>query len=63
MLAKIGVYFYSGKTLESVLSAKRAMTRKVFERITPFTDGYSIEVASTIRMVNWGLKLPKYQLQ
>ncbi|HHU33270.1 MAG: glycosyltransferase family 2 protein [Zhaonellaceae bacterium] len=57
MLAKIGVYFYSGKTLESVLSGQRAMTRKVFERITPFTDGYSIEVASTIRMVNWGFKV------
>jgi glycosyltransferase involved in cell wall biosynthesis len=56
-LAKIGVKLCSGKTYSCILSGQRAMTREVFNAITPFAHGYSIEVASTIKIARLGVKV------
>lgn len=57
MLAKVGVYLYSGKLFDCILSGQRAMTRKVFNKIIPFTEGYSLEVSSTIKIARLGLRI------
>ncbi len=56
-LAAWGVYLYSGTTCDSVLSGQRAMTLEVFKKLLPFTPGYSVEVAATIKSAKLGIKI------
>jgi len=57
LLAKISVYLSSGRLYDSILSGQRAMTKEVFEQITPFSFGYSLEVSSTIKIARLGFKI------
>ena len=56
-LARIGMYYYSGKTLDSILSGQRALTKKVFNSITPFAEGYSVEIASSIKIARLNIRV------
>lgn len=56
-LAYWGVYFLSGVKCSSVLSGQRAMTIEVFKKMLPFSKGYSVEVAATIKAAKMGYKI------
>lgn len=56
-LAKIGVYFYTRKVVNSVLSGQRVYKRQVIEDILYIPDNFGVEVAMTICALNKGYKL------
>lgn len=62
-LAKFAVYLHSGKLYDCILSGQRAMTKEVFDQITPFTFGYSLEVSSTIKIACLGLKIAEVPVE
>lgn len=56
-LAYWGVYLFSGVKCSSVLSGQRAMTLDILRKILPFSKGYSVEVASLIKVAKLGYKI------
>lgn len=62
-LARWGVYWSCGVKYEAVLSGQRAMTREAFKSALPFSFGYSLEVASTIKLTKLGFKLKEVKVE
>ncbi|MBS4539973.1 glycosyltransferase family 2 protein [Clostridium sp. D2Q-11] len=56
-LAKFGVEFYTGNSLDSVLSGQRIYSKKALESIEYIPDRYGIEVAMTIQAIENGLSI------
>lgn len=56
-LSKIGVYIYTGKTLNCTLSGQRVYTKKSIENIKYVPDKFGIEVAMTIQALEQNLKI------
>ncbi|MBS4536222.1 glycosyltransferase family 2 protein [Clostridium sp. D2Q-14] len=56
-LAKIGMKFYTGSSINSVLSGQRVYTREALNLIRYIPDRYGIEVAMTIQAVEKKLKI------
>ncbi|MEL7564192.1 MAG: glycosyltransferase family 2 protein [Dehalobacterium sp.] len=54
-LAHLGILCLTGKSITCPLSGQRAMTRKVFNSLLPFAQGYGVEVAATVDILkkNW----------
>lgn len=48
---------YGGNYLEEPLSGQRALTRAAFHKITPFSDGYGVEVIANIKALKNGLRV------
>lgn len=57
ILAKFGVYFYTGKILNASLSGQRVYKKEVINDISYIPDNYGIEVAMTISALNKGYRL------
>ncbi|WP_026894089.1 glycosyltransferase family 2 protein [Clostridiisalibacter paucivorans] len=53
-LAKYGTYFYTKCTLESVLSGQRVYKKEVINNIHYIPNGYGVETAMTIDILNSG---------
>lgn len=53
-LARKGVYFYTGKEIDTSISGQRVYKKKVVESIKYVPDRYGIEVAMTIQALNGG---------
>jgi len=47
-LARGGIKVLSGLEMRSPISGQRAMTRAVFEAVSPFREGFGVEVAMTL---------------
>lgn len=47
-LAKYGVYFYTGKKIDTTLSGQRVYKKEVIEKITYIPDRFGVEVAMTV---------------
>jgi len=53
-LAKNGVYYYTGKEMETSLSGQRVYKRKVIDSMKYIPTNYGIEIAMTIQAINNG---------
>jgi len=53
-LAKKGVYYYTGKEIETSLSGQRVYKRKVVDSMKYIPTNYGIEIAMTIQAINNG---------
>jgi len=47
-LARRGIKMLTGLEMRSPISGQRAMSREVFEAVTPFREGFGVEVAMTV---------------
>lgn len=56
-LGSRGILWASGVTMRSPLSGQRAMTRDVFESVSPFERGFGVEVGMTIDALMSGFRV------
>lgn len=56
-LASAGIKQLSGFDARSPLSGQRAMTRRAFEVLSPFDEGFGVEVGMTVDAVRMGLRV------
>lgn len=56
-LARYGVKFLTGKESTCVLSGQRAMSKAVFEKLLPFSEGFGVEVGMTVKALNAGFNI------
>ncbi|MEW6573072.1 MAG: glycosyltransferase family 2 protein [Bacillota bacterium] len=61
-LASRGIRFFTGLEMKAPLSGQRAMSRETLSAVTPFADGYGVEVALTIRAVRRGYRVAEIPL-
>lgn len=54
-LARWGIKSYTGHIFEEPLSGQRAMTVEALKKITPFHNGFGVEVGLTIKAIKAGL--------
>ncbi|QEK12206.1 glycosyltransferase family 2 protein [Crassaminicella thermophila] len=56
-LAKHGVKFYTGCTINTSLSGQRAFKSKVLKKLGDFPSDYGVEVGMTIDIINMGFRI------
>ncbi|WP_427339221.1 glycosyltransferase family 2 protein [Caloranaerobacter sp. DY30410] len=56
-LAKFGVYFFTGRMINTSLSGQRVYKKEVINDISYIPNNYGVEVAMTISAINKGYKL------
>lgn len=56
-LAKEGIRYYTGLTVQSPLSGQRALTRDVLQSVLPFASGFGAEVSLTIKAARKGFRI------
>lgn len=61
-LAKYGVYFYTGKKIDTTLSGQRVYKREVIEKISFIPDRFGIEVAMTVGTFRRGYKIKEVEV-
>lgn len=62
-LAKAGIKFYTGTSIDSVLSGQRVYTKESLNLIEYIPDRYGIEVAMTIQSINKGLEIKEVYVE
>lgn len=53
-LAKKGVYYYTGKLMDTALSGQRVYKKEILDKIRYIPNNYGVEVAMTIQAINNG---------
>lgn len=53
-LGRLGIKFLSGVEFRSPLSGQRAMNRNLFDQVSPFDDGFGVEVGMTVDALRSG---------
>jgi len=61
-LANLGIFSLTGKKITCPLSGQRAMTRKVFNSLLPFAQGYGVEVAATVDILKKGWRVEEVEI-
>jgi glycosyltransferase involved in cell wall biosynthesis len=56
-LARGGIRYYTGLEMTAPLSGQRGMSRKAFESVLPFAEGYGVEVALTVKAAAGGFRV------
>jgi len=62
-LASFGIYTFTGKKFGASLSGQRVLNRKVVAHIDNFAEGFSAEVALTIKAVKCGFSIQEVPVQ
>lgn len=61
-LARWGIRRLSGFEARAPLSGQRALSTAALERVTPFANGYGVEVAMTVRALRAGLRVSEVEV-
>jgi len=56
-LARNGVRFLTGEEMNCVLSGQRAMSKRVFDDLLPFSEGFGVEVGMTVKALKKGYRI------
>lgn len=62
-LARGGVKFFAGKTIDSVLSGQRVFKKEVLDKLGPMESGYGVEVGMTIDILNMGYNIQEVEVK
>ncbi|NLX62866.1 MAG: glycosyltransferase family 2 protein [Tissierellia bacterium] len=53
-LAKKGVYYYTGKLMDTSLSGQRVYKKEIVDKMKYIPNNYGVEVAMTVQAINYG---------
>jgi len=62
-LASFGIYIFTRKRFNAPISGQRALNRKVIAHIDNFAEGFSVEVALTIKAVKGGFSIQEVPVE
>ncbi|MBF8983026.1 glycosyltransferase family 2 protein [Lutibacter sp. B2] len=61
-LAKSGVKFYTGQSIDTTLSGQRAFKTEILKRVGNLPSGYGVEVGMTIDILNMGYRVKEVEV-